>query len=68
MPIYEFQCDKCGTVQEMLVSFAEAVNGKLRCDDCGGKLKRVFSVTADSRGSSSESSSTDGPACGYQGG
>jgi predicted nucleic acid-binding Zn ribbon protein len=52
----------------MLVSFAEAANGNLECDDCGGKLKRVFSVTADSRGASSTASQQSNSSCGFQGG
>ena len=64
MPIYEFVCNKCGAEEELLVSISEAESGKLRCEVCGGKLKRVFSVTADSRASGSgaraESSSCAG--------
>lgn len=66
MPLYEFQCEKCGSTTEMLISFKEA-DAEFNCEECGGKLKRVFSVMADARPSSGASSS-EGPACSYGGG
>ncbi len=66
MPLYEFLCEKCGQATEMLISFKES-DSELVCDECGGKLKRVFSVTADARPSSGATGDS-GPACGYGGG
>jgi len=66
MPLYEYQCEKCGCISEILISIKEA-DSELVCDECGGKLKRVFSVTADAHLSTS-SSSASGQACNYGGG
>ncbi|MCD6119118.1 zinc ribbon domain-containing protein [bacterium] len=64
MPLYEFQCEKCGSIEELLVSFSEANSGDLVCENCGGKIKRIFSVCA-STGSSAgaEGGSNASPAC-----
>ena len=40
MPIYEYQCDKCGHVTEALRSMAQ-VDDPIACEGCGaGKTKR----------------------------
>ncbi len=41
MPIYEYECEKCGTHAEYLQSMSEAP--KSVCEKCGGKLVRVIS-------------------------
>jgi putative FmdB family regulatory protein len=46
MPLYEYQCESCGAVEELLVSRSESDNPGVTCEDCGGKLKRIFSTTA----------------------
>jgi putative FmdB family regulatory protein len=41
MPIYEFDCEACGTRFEQLV---EAGTGSARCRECGSELtRRVYS-------------------------
>lgn len=46
MPLYEYQCESCGAVEELLVSRSERDDPGVVCEECGGKLKRIFSVTA----------------------
>lgn len=60
MPIYEFQCVNCGKVNEVLVTSLEE-DIQETCEDCGGKLRRIFSVTATA--SSSGSAEGSFPAC-----
>jgi putative FmdB family regulatory protein len=44
MPVYEFKCDTCNKVFELLLS----MNSKPEqdCPDCGGKAVRIISRTA----------------------
>ena len=43
MPIYEFECKKCGETFEILVGFNEPL--KQRCLKCGSKdTRRLLSV------------------------
>lgn len=42
MPLYEYQCPKCGNVFELIRSFAQA-EAPSPCPKCGGSAKRVFS-------------------------
>jgi putative FmdB family regulatory protein len=44
MPLYEFQCDDCGDVVEVLVK----VNGRgpRKCGRCSGRLKKMISRTS----------------------
>lgn len=44
MPIYEFECEKCGKVKEHYTSSHKG-NGKLTCD-CGGSLKKIISQSS----------------------
>lgn len=40
MPIYEYQCDKCGHITEALRAMAQA-DDPIACEDCGiGKTHR----------------------------
>ena len=41
MPIYEYQCQKCGKVQEALQSFSDKPLTK--CRHCSGKLHKLVS-------------------------
>jgi len=42
MPIYDFECPRCGYRQEVLILPGE--NGEApRCPQCGAPMKRVFS-------------------------
>lgn len=61
MPMYEYKCAKCGAVEELLVSYSEADRDDFACENCGGKLQRIFSVTADCR---ADGSARDGGAGG----
>ncbi len=42
MPIYEYQCAKCGKTFEFMQSFSEAP--KKKCEKCGGKLSKLISA------------------------
>ncbi len=44
MPIYEYQCKKCKGVFEILQNFNDKPASK--CERCGGKLKRLISLSA----------------------
>ena len=41
MPIYEYECSKCGQVTEAWQKFSDAP--LTRCDNCNGKLKKIIS-------------------------
>ena len=46
MPMYEYRCKECGTVQELLRRFAEADTG-VDCPKCSSqKVDRIFSTFA----------------------
>jgi putative FmdB family regulatory protein len=42
LPIYEYQCRKCGAVTDVRHGFDETVSQP--CPKCGGELARVFSA------------------------
>ncbi len=44
MPIYEYECKKCESVFEILQGFNDKPATK--CEECGGRLKRLISVSA----------------------
>lgn len=44
MPIYEYQCKKCEGVFEILHGFNE--DPPKKCDECGGKLEKLISLSA----------------------
>ena len=44
MPIYEYQCKKCEGIFEILQGFDEKPVRK--CEECGGRLKRIISLSA----------------------
>lgn len=43
MPIHEYQCVKCGEVNETLFLSASEVKDELQCI-CGGEAKRIMSA------------------------
>ncbi len=44
MPIYDYKCQDCGKVSEMLLRSAES--NDVKCPNCGSKnLKRLISAT-----------------------
>lgn len=44
MPLYEYKCDKCGGVFEVIQKFSDAPI--LVHEDCGGPLHKLVSVSA----------------------
>ena len=44
MPIYEYQCTKCGEVFDAMQKFSDAPLTK--CKFCDGKVKKLFSAPA----------------------
>jgi putative FmdB family regulatory protein len=50
MPIYEYECEKCGKRFERLVWSSDKTEP--RCE-CGGEARKVFSVSSCSTGGSS---------------
>ena len=42
MPIYEYQCQKCGEISEIFLRTGEKAPKK--CETCDGKLKRIISA------------------------
>ncbi len=44
MPIYEYGCDKCGTVIERIQKFSDAL--LTTCETCGGPLDKLISKSA----------------------
>jgi len=44
LPLYEYQCSKCGKRIERIQRFADAPLSK--CPHCGGKLERLLSSPA----------------------
>jgi len=49
MPIFEFNCDNCGSQWEILVLGSEQ-NKPQKCPKCGGELKRMMSAFASLKG------------------
>lgn len=44
MPIYEYQCEKCGAVEEAFQKFSD--NPLTKCTHCSGKLHKLISQSA----------------------
>ena len=44
MPIYEYECSKCGTVDEVIQKFSDKPMAK--CKHCSGKLHKLISHSA----------------------
>lgn len=44
MPIYEYQCSKCGNVEEAIQKFSDKPLSK--CRHCSGKLHKLISQSA----------------------
>ncbi len=61
MPLYEYNCEECGTTFEQLIAARDRDNGAV-CPDCGSKhIRRLISTFA--MGRSTAGSSTSGPTC-----
>ena len=62
MPIFEYECKKCGQVTEVLENANG--NGKHECRKCGSKrMEKLFSSFAARNGTSSSSSSCSTGTC-----
>lgn len=46
MPIYEYQCEKCGHVFEVTQSFKDEPVKQCRSNGCRGKVRKLFSPPA----------------------
>lgn len=44
MPIYEYQCEQCGRVEEAIQKFSDKPLTK--CNHCSGKLHKLISQSA----------------------
>lgn len=44
MPIYEYQCDKCGETTEVLQKFSDAPISK--CPSCGSQMHKLMSMNS----------------------
>ncbi len=67
MPLYDYQCNDCGEVFELMVRFSEANQAHI-CPKCESeKTQRLLSMVASFKGASSGSSSTGG-SCASTGG
>jgi|SRR4030095_14076757 putative FmdB family regulatory protein len=44
MPIYEYECKKCGSRTEVFQKASD--KGPAKCSKCGGKLERMISAPA----------------------
>ena len=43
MPLYEYECKKCKTVQERFYHIEDR-RAHVRCNECGGKAVRILSI------------------------
>jgi len=41
MPIYEYECSKCGHIEEVMQKFSDKPLS--RCPNCSGKLRKLMS-------------------------
>ncbi|NOR14655.1 MAG: zinc ribbon domain-containing protein, partial [Candidatus Aminicenantes bacterium] len=44
MPLYEYKCDKCGSVEEVIQKVAD--KPLIKCSKCGGPLHKLLSSPA----------------------
>ena len=44
MPIYEYECDQCGRIEEAIQKFSDKPLAK--CGQCSGKLHRLISQSS----------------------
>jgi putative FmdB family regulatory protein len=62
MPVYEYNCKKCGEISEFLVGIQK--QEELKCKTCGySDLEKIFSRSAVREGRSDKSSCAPGEAC-----
>ena len=44
MPVYEFECNACGKIQEEITIYSKAKKG-IKCSRCKGQMKLIMSVS-----------------------
>jgi putative FmdB family regulatory protein len=44
MPLYEYQCSRCGSITEVIQKFSDA--SLTTCPDCSGKLHKLISKSS----------------------
>ncbi|MCJ7617339.1 MAG: zinc ribbon domain-containing protein, partial [Desulfobacterales bacterium] len=44
MPIYEYECMKCGEIEELIQKFSD--KSLTKCKHCSGKLQRLVSQSS----------------------
>jgi putative FmdB family regulatory protein len=60
MPRYDYKCDTCKTISEVVQSFTD--DALTTCDECGGPIKRVYdsvAIAASSMPTRSEAASVE---------
>jgi putative FmdB family regulatory protein len=63
LPLYEYECQKCGELTEILQSLAEADKG-IECPECGSsEMRRKFSTFGVIMGSGKASSTESAASC-----
>ena len=46
MPLYDYECSKCGTIKEVQHSVSEIGKIDVLCDDCNKPMKKMLSLPA----------------------
>ncbi len=64
MPLYDYECSKCGTIKEVQHSVSEIGKIEVLCDDCNKPMKKMLSLPAligfDNAGSSRSKKDSEG--------
>ena len=69
MPLYEFQCRKCGHQFEELLTLAELSTGRVKCPACSSQsIEREFSAFATGSSGPGGGLVGSGGGCGSGGG
>jgi putative FmdB family regulatory protein len=64
MPIYEYKCQECRNIFEVLTTSTENI-GKVECSKCGSsKVKKTISASSYRISSGSSSNAPSGALCG----
>lgn len=68
MPLFEFNCKKCGHIFEELLSASELDRGEFKCPACKSKrVERAFSAFATGNAGASTGGFGSGGGCGSGG-
>ena len=46
MPLYDYECSKCGTIEEVQHTVSEIGKIEILCNDCNLPMKKMLSVPA----------------------